>query len=339
MDPDLLAQACKLYQTTPSRLTTLSGGHYNAVYRFTQVRTSQVDPSRTNFNSGVLRIGLEDCPPEQTLGMLEWIRYLAEQGAPVSALIVSKEGRLLEQLQQGETAFTVTACEEVEGILAERIPPAEWTDELFRSIGQAAGKMHAVSKGYHPSSAELTRPQWFDSYEIHDVVERLRDTVDPGRNKLLALIDELKCLPQTPVDYGLIHDDLHFANFLVQPSGKVTIIDFDDCVYGWFAMDVAMALFDVLVLYRAKSEADNQAFAKTFMSAYLAGYRRENDLPASRLSLIPGFLKLKEICVYAPLIGHPEIDQPGTWVGDFMAGRAERIANDLPYVEVDFSVL
>ena len=98
-----------------------------------------------------------------------------------------------------------------------------------------------------------------------------------------------------------------------------------------------MALFDVLVLYGAEAEEEQQAFTKRFMRCYLAGYRSENALLEDWLAQIPRFLKLKEICVYAPLIGHPDISLPDTWVGRFMNGREERITNDLAYVDLEFT--
>jgi Ser/Thr protein kinase RdoA (MazF antagonist) len=330
MDTELLIKACRLYHTSPDQLTLLSGGHYNAVYRFPLVRSSKPGVARSRSKYGVFRIGVEDCPPEQTLEMLEWVQFLSENQAPVAAPIRSNSGKLLERLEEGGKAYTITAFEEAQGTLAERIPPDDWTDELFFSIGRATGKLHAVSKRYKASQSVLTRPPWFESYEIQEATNRLNINQDPVGKILAEMIAELRGLPTDPACFGLIHDDLHFANFLVQPSGKVTIIDFDDCVYGWYAMDVAMALFDVLVLYGAKGEGEKQGFA---------GYRMEVALPAFWLKKIPNFIKLKEICVYVPLIGHADIDAPGTWVGDFMAERAERIANNVPYVTIDFGSL
>jgi Ser/Thr protein kinase RdoA (MazF antagonist) len=370
MDSLLLSSACTLYNTTPDELIPLSGGHYNAVYQF---------PLGDKF--AILRIGIEDCPVNQTLGMLEWVNYLVQQGAPVSAPITSINNHLLERLTHYGTRYILTAFEKADGILAENIRPSEWSDELFHSIGRAAGKMHHISASYHPSRHSLTRPKWFDSYEIHDATAKLASTTDPAREKLANLINELQQLPTSPTDFALIHDDLHFANFLIQPNGEpiiidsnivggdclvgqsaknvtmtdsnivggdcingrsvinVTIIDFDDCAYGWFAMDVAMALFDVLVLYNPSSEADSQHFARVFLSNYLNGYRQENDLSPFWQSQIPKFLKLKELCIYATLIGHADISLPATWVGRFMRGRAEHIASDLPYVNIDFGSL
>ncbi len=340
MDADLLSRACRLYDTSTGSLSALSGGNYNATYRYPIAIKSGAVPgvltSGAKERHGVLRIGVEDCPIEQTLGMLEWVRFLSEQGAPVTAPILSSTGHLLERVEQDGKAYTITAFEAAEGRLAERIAPNEWTDELFRSIGYSAGRIHAVSKHFQPSRPELRRPDWYDSYEIRDARKRFAVSGDPALEKLTALVTELKRLPVEPGSYGMIHDDLHFANFLVQPGGEVAIIDFDDCAYGWFAMDIAMALFDVLVLYNAPTETEKQAFARSFMHHYLCGYREKNELDPFWQAQIPQFLKLKELCVYAPLIGHAEINQLESWVGRFMHGRAERVVNDIPYVDINF---
>jgi Ser/Thr protein kinase RdoA (MazF antagonist) len=340
IDPHILSQACQLYATSPDLLISLSGGFSNAVYNFPLAQSSQ-DPVQTMQASkyGVLRIGVEDCPPEQTLGMLEWVRFLSEQGAPVTAPLPSINNLVLEQLEKDDKRYVLTAFEEAQGTLAERIPPNDWTDELFRNIGKAAGKFHRISRSYHPSSSALTRPMWFDSYEILEATKLTSTASDPAREKLALLISELKLLPTLSADFGLIHEDLHFANFLILPDGQPIIIDFDDCAYGWFAIDVAMALFDILVLLNPTSEADKQAFAHRFLSNYLSGYRLENDLHVFWQRQIPRFLKLKELCIYATLIGHTDVAQPDSWVGRFMRSRAKRIANDIPYVDIDFENL
>jgi Ser/Thr protein kinase RdoA (MazF antagonist) len=342
MDPFLLALACTLYNTSPEELIPLSGGHYNAVYQFPRHQTSHISetggiPKGDKF--AILRIGVEDCPFNQTLGMLEWADYLAKQDAPVAQPLPSINNHLLESLKHYGTRYTLTCFEKAEGTLAENIPPTDWSTELFQSIGKAAGKFHCISAKYKPSHPSRTRPQWFDGYEIQKATEKLSATTDPTRDKLTSLMLELQKLPTSPTDFGLIHGDLHFANFLIQPDGQVSIIDFDDCAYGWFAMDIAMALFDVLVLYHAASEVESQRFAREFLSSYLHGYRQENDLPLFWQSQIPQFLKLKELCIYATLIGHPDIASPDTWVGRFMRGRSDRVATDTPYVDIDFTRL
>jgi amicoumacin kinase len=328
MDPILLSSACSLYNTSPEELLPLSGGHYNAVYQFSQ-----------GDKIAILRIGVEDCPVNQTLGMLEWVKFLSVHGAPVSVPYLSINNHLLERLMHYGTYYTLTAFEKVDGILAENLPPAEWDEALFNRIGRATGKLHRISTGYHPPRPTLIRPQWFDNYEVRHASEKLALLSDPTRAKLFNLVEELKHLPTAPSDYGLIHADLHFANFLIQPDGQIIIIDFDDCAYGWFAMDIAMALFDVLVLYNAASDKESQQFAQVFLSSYLGGYRQEFDLSGFWQEQIPKFLKLKELCIYADLIDLAENEKPGTWVGNFMRGRSDRVNDDIPYVDIEYSAL
>jgi Ser/Thr protein kinase RdoA (MazF antagonist) len=245
----------------------------------------------------------------------------------------------MESLQYDGTRYTLTVFEKADGTLAEDLHPADWTDTLFQSIGRAAGRLHRISKGYVPSASSLTRAHWFDSYEIRMALRLLANSRDPARDFLTSLMDELRQLPDRPDEYGMIHDDLHFANFLITPGQQVIIIDYDDCGYGWYAMDVAMALFDVLVLYNPADDITGQVFARRFMLNYLEGYRSENAISLFWQCQIPHFLKLKELCIYPTLIGHPEITQPDTWVGRFMRDRPCRIAANLPYVDLDFSNL
>jgi Ser/Thr protein kinase RdoA (MazF antagonist) len=339
ISPQLLAQACQLYQTLPESLIPLTGGFSNAVYKFSLKQPSLVSTTLEHEKFGVLRIGVEDCPVEQTLAMLEWVHFLGEQGAPVTSPLFSVNRRLLEHLEQEGTHYVVTAFEEVVGTLAERIPPADWSDELFRHIGKAVGKFHRISRGYHPSNPSHVRPVWFDSYEIQKATSLLADSSSPAAEILALLVSQLKLLPTSPQDFGLIHDDLHFANFLIQPDRQPIIIDFDDYAMGWFVIDVSMALFDVLVLFNPGSETEKENFARHFLTCYLSGYHQEHELSKFWQSQIPHFLKLKELCIYASLIKYADIEESNSWGGRFMRGRTKRIVNDIPYVEIDFTNL
>ena len=325
MDSLILTLACNLYDTSPEALIPLTGGHYNSVYQF---------PHDDKF--AILRIGQEDRPTSQTLGMMEWVRFLSTHGAPVCAPVLSINHHLIESLTYYGTRYILTAFEKVEGSLAETIPPSAWTPDLFQSLGRSVGKFHSISATYVPNHPHHTQPLWFDFPAIHQAMDQLTLSSIPACDKLASLIDELRELPTNSADFGMIHDDLHFANFLIQPDGAVTIIDFDDCVYGWFAMDIAMALFDGLVLYNAPSDGESQEFARRFLSNYLSGYRQEYVLPQFWQQKIPKFLKLIELTIYANLIDHADIAKPGTWVGNFMRGRAKRISDDVPYVDTNF---
>ena len=125
--------------------------------------------------------------------------------------------------------------------------------------------------------------------------------------------------------------------FVDVAHNKVTILDFDDCAYGWYVMDVAMSVFDLVVLYPGP---DTKDFAARFMNSYLKGYTAENDLSAFWISQLPHFLKLLEIGVYTQVYQFYDPKDADPWVGKFMAGRKDRIEQDVPYVvEVEFESL
>jgi len=147
----------------------------------------------------------------------------------------------------------------------------------------------------------------------------------------------VKDLPRGPDSYGLIHADLHTANLCVDTtSGLVTPFDFDDCCYGWYVMDIAMSLFDVVVLY---GEACKRGFAQEFMGAYLSGYVEERWLDPLWVKRLPLFLKLLEIGVYILVERSYELGTNDSWVQRFMPGRRERIVDDVPFVDLPFAEL
>ncbi|WP_010494643.1 phosphotransferase enzyme family protein [Paenibacillus elgii] len=67
--------------------------------------------------------------------------------------------------------------------------------------------------------------------------------------------------------YGLIHYDFQTDNvFWRKKTGQLSVIDFDDSMYHWFAMDIAAALADQLEDENPEGEAQLQAFVRGYRS-------------------------------------------------------------------------
>lgn len=145
----------------------------------------------------------------------------------------------------------------------------------------------------------------------------------------------LEALPVNPEGYGLIHQDAHGGNFFVDDAGQITLFDFDDCCYGHYIYDLAMVVFYAIV-----NRSDMPAATQEFMSPFLHGYYRENQLDPVWLKEIPHFLKLREIDLYAMI--HRSMG-PGPyeddWVRRFMDGRKARLDAGQPFVDFDFQLL
>jgi len=259
--------AARRYGVTAADLAPMAGGHITHVYSFTK-----------DGEDCVLRI----TPPNDEIDLpamraiLPWMRFLGEKGASVAAPVPSQNGNLIELIEQDGQTYIAVAFERAPGIRGEELTFDQWSDALIARLGQTAGKMHALAKVYAPPSADLKRPDWDVAGNCFHPLEELPPSEAIVAEKQARIFEIVQALPKDADSYGMIHADLHGGNFFVDVvTNTITIFDFDDCAYGWYIMDIAMGLFDALVLYPG---ADREAFAMWFLRNYLLGYRTENTI-------------------------------------------------------------
>ena len=326
MNDTLAAEAAERYGVTASQLHPMSGGHCTSVYEVS-----------LDSRACVLRI----IPPGEGASLQEvrathaWMSYLAERGAPVPRPVLALDGKAVSVITVNGKPYTLVATTKARGVLAETLSQDRWTRTYFRNIGAVAGKIHALAQEYGPE-VSLRRPEWDHFGDLFSADQPAAPSVQAKKRCVLA---QINALPKTPDVYGMTHGDFHFGNFFVDPevSYEVTVFDFDDCAYGWYIMDTAILLFDILVLYEGPAR---EAFADEFLRSYLSGYRSRNPLPPFWVDQLPLFLKLLEISYYTMLEpGYSATDNTDFWVARFMPGRKERVENDLPYVALDFHQL
>ena len=264
-------------------------------------------------------------------GEVDWINYLAASGVSVARAVPSPGGQLVEALDDGRDGqFLATAFVKARG---ER-PWDLWTPALYEAYGQLLGRMHALAEHYRVPRPAWKRPEWDDS--VMELVERyLPDSERLAKVRYRTVLEHLHTLPRQASAYGLIHQDAHGSNFLVDEAGVLTLFDFDDCAYSWYANDIAIALF-----YIVMDAPDWPAFTREFMTHFLRGYRQVYRLDASWLKEIPYFLKAREIELYAVI--HRDFDVnhiEDWWCERFMRERKSKIERDVPYIDFDFESL
>lgn len=269
--------------------------------------------------------------PGLIAGEVDWINYLADGGVPVARAISSTDNNLVEVIEDGhQGAFLATAFEKAPG---EHIKPEVWNGDFFEHYGRTIGRMHALSRSYQPPKPSWRRPEWDDPMMLD-----LKSWIPVSEILVLKRWQELEAhlqtLPKDEASYGLIHQDAHAGNFYVD-GDHMTLFDFDDCIYGWYAYDIAVVLF-----YAVTNEQDWPALIRSFMPRFLSGYSQENHLSPAWLKEIPHFLKLREIDLYAVInrsFDVTDLDNP--WVSRYMDGRRERIEAHEPYIDFDFTSL
>ena len=325
MDTSILAAAAAAFGSAASACRPLRGGNFSQVYAFTRAGQEYI-----------LRL----TPPNPEIDE-RWMRatmafmdHLARGGVSVPAPRSSLRGELVESIPGPGGSFLAACFERAPGVLGEELPFSAWNDDRFETLGRAVGLFHARARSYQ-APLGMERPDWDQCGNCYNPGEPIADPLLAQRRA--EAFAAVQGLPRGEDAYGVIHADLHGGNFMLDSeSGQITLLDFDDCARGWYAMDIAMCLHDFCVL---TPQEDKEAFAAGFLRNFLHGYLPAHPLDLVWIERLPLFLKLLETGIYAQVAEFAASEEPNSWVGRFMNGRVERIAQARPFVELDFSLV
>ncbi len=265
-------------------------------------------------------------------GEVDWINSLADGGASVAQAVLSENGLLVEEIEDGEDGhFLATAFVKAEGGPPQQT--GQWNEQLFVSYGRLIGRIHKLSKTYQPHNPSWKRPSWDDPMMLY-ADKYLGKTETIIKDRYRKLLTHLQHLPKDTASYGMIHQDAHGGNFFVDDNYRITLFDFDDCVTGHFIYDIAMVMFYAITNHPAPIEQLQQLW-----TPFMHGYRSENRLDPKWFAEILPFMKLREIDLYAVLIdtyGYKETGHP--WSDMFMNDRQDKIIREVPYVNFNFKL-
>ncbi len=314
----ILQEAMCRYGIAPGDITLLDGFE-SFIYTFHQGTDSRILRLSHSLHRDAVAIR----------GEVDWLAYLAEHGVPVAYAVPSLSGEMVEVLADGDAYFCATAF-----IYAPGQPPQreDWENGLLRQVGQMLAKMNTLAQGYSPRDPRAKRPHLIA--DITGFERFLPPEEAPVAEKFRQVVSGLAQLPTRVQDYGLVHQDFHGGNFHLK-DGQITLFDFDDALYGWFAYDVAMALMYVLPLNAVTDE--DLAFARSAWGELIEGYSSVRRLSAFWRSKIPMFMKLREIDLYIAIHRSMDLSNLDPWCASYMENRREKILNDVPFVDIQFT--
>ncbi len=237
------------------------------------------------------------------------VERMAAAGVPVACPIRSANQRLLELVSTDYGVFYVAAFQRVFGeqhCLEDGLGEAR-----LRKWGRTLGVIHNCSLG----TAGAGRPSWEDHAREAQVA--FRD--DPLlRTALVDLIEELRALPRTTGNFGLIHFDFELDN-IVWRGDEPVAIDFDDCAQYWYAADIAFALRDLF-----DDNATSVALDDPSLRSFVSGYREVRRLPDEELERLPLFLRFHHCTGWVRIQRSltPPTSEELPWVPDLRAKLA-----------------
>ena len=236
---------------------------------------------RKDEETAYLRISHPSIRPPSTIrAAYHFQDYLADQGAPVCAPLASRAGNHIEWLAQAGTRYFAGLVTAAPGAA---IAPDERDPRVFRAWGRSIARLHEAALGYRPGRHR--------HHTIFDFYQNMRPQALTAEAAIRAQYFELgRWLHDLPRrDFALTHGDMHPANAFWD-GRRVTIIDFDEPVYGWIWIDFARALLD---FYRRPARERRQLH-----EALLAGYGEIRAIDAPLHGQLSRFMQFRGLMMH-----------------------------------------
>lgn len=236
---------------------------------------------------------------EELLGELLWIQEL-EKTTDISmpAVIQNNQGELLTRMKEYYcTMFSFLNGTTLRGIEGEELLG------YLQTIGNITAKLHKQVQEW-PGVKDIVRFTWnyedllgkharVGDWRCHPRITKEEKTVYEKAEKMIQ--NKLEKYGKNKNNYGLIHSDFNINNVLVD-HGKVQVLDFDDCGFGWFLYDLGTTVL----------EYDEEIREK--IAAWLKGYEQERQLTDTDMAMIPTFIVMRKIVRIGWIASHMEND-------------------------------
>lgn len=207
---------------------------------------------------------------------LTFLDFAAEVGTIAAPRPVrNRDGELITALPTEAGERLACLFEWVEGEPSSR----HLSPQVLRQCGRLTAHLHEIGRAFpFPDETNGFRKGYcYDqslALEHREWIPQHRAEIGPKNEALLEraidyAVAGMDRVGQTGQNYGIIHADLHFGNFLVH-NGQVSLIDFDQLGRGHYCFDIAVLLTE---LYD-----DPETQARRWQ-AFKAGYAEITPLP------------------------------------------------------------
>jgi Ser/Thr protein kinase RdoA (MazF antagonist) len=279
--------------------------------------TFRVDDPRTGFRAvlRVHRLGYHSTAAIRS--ELAWLEALREEAGVRTPEVL--------RAPDGSQVLTVPGEPPRECVMFEFLPGAEPSEdrlvEGFERLGATTARMHRHARSWRRPAA-FTRFHWDYDAALGEESRwgRWRDGLgmDPEALAVLGRLAEelrgrLRRFGRDAGRYGLIHADLRPANLLVAGDGPPSVIDFDDCGFGWYLYDLAAAL----------SFAEHRPEVPEMIDAWLRGYRTVLGLPTEDEAEVWTFVMFRRLLLVAWIGSHAGVETAAELGAGYTRGTCE----------------
>jgi len=267
----------------------------------------------------------------------DFVNYLAENGIRVAKPTPSPSGNWVEVLETDKKIYLVSAATKAAGRHIELYYSNQTSPKFFQAWGQVIAQLHTMTKKYpfwQKDQGEKNPPSMVTDWKEEHTFFQGWCQNDDIREKWIELGEKIESLPRTREGFGLIHNDLHPWNFLVNKHGEITVIDFDVSSYHFFIKDIAIALFFANWNGKPQKGQTKNDYLTNFFRNFMTGYSRENNLESFWFTQLPLFLKHHQILLHTVFTDEWKI--PSNWQAGTLRKWKHQILHDIPIVNIHF---
>jgi amicoumacin kinase len=223
---------------------------------------------------------------EQIEAEFDFIHYLHRNRIPVALPLPSRNGQQVESIWHGDVFHYACVFEEAQGECFS-FGSDEANLQHFRLRGRMLGRLHSFARDYSPAAAGRVRFRWDQDDLFRDIEHYLPRSETVVWEEYSRLIQWLSAHPQDTNTFGLIHGDFGPTNFRCR-NGSLTVFDFDDCCYHWYAYDLAITIYP----------HGWRKGAKGLLEALLKGYRKEFGSVSNLRDEVVEFCRLRQLYMF-----------------------------------------
>ncbi len=254
-----------------------------------RISSNAVYPFKNNGKTFFLRYApLKEKSYASLLAELDFMKFLQGRGYSVAAAVTAKNGKNCVLAGTPWGKYLAAVFERAPGAQLSVIP---YSPALYTKYGEALAALHCLSSEYDCPGKRM-RPDYVKILGWCQRVFEKYNAPAPAFEESALINRRLSALPKNRGYYGLIHYDFEPDNvFFDEKNGAVTPIDFDDCMYHWFAMDIEQAVDSIR---NELPQAEEQA-----VRDFLNGYQRVKKLDDDTFHTLPLFRRFADLYAYA----------------------------------------
>ncbi|GHU87448.1 hypothetical protein FACS189476_02920 [Spirochaetia bacterium] len=249
-------------------------------------------------------------------GEIQFVEYLSNNGLKTFDFIKSKDGRKMIEKETPWGKYYAVVLNKVQG---KRLDNIEINNEIIFEYGKTLGKLHKLSKRLEKMNRKnhLDIINWIELYNKNSGSEA-------ALQEIIKIKEAMNKIPLNENNYGLIHGDYEADNVFYDSDIKeCRVIDFDDCKYYWYVMDIMITLKNL-------KEEFPKNYNPEIEKVFFEGYNKENAITEKELKYIPLFKAFENIYEYTKVkyVMEEEWDNEPEWLTGLRKKLKDKISKN-----------